>query len=336
LIYINTVVDFPHTLYYLFYYFKGIYIMSDIKARLAALTAAHTTKSSTPTNPNTDFKLFYPFWKMEVDQIATIRFLPDGTEDGENNLGFLVKKQFHELFINGKKKTVSCLEPHGEKCPICELSRKHYTAEGKTSKIGAQLYRKISYIGQCIVVESPIEHDQSQLVKLIDIGPKIYEQIQAGFRSGDMEASPDDFKQGYNFKIRKSMQKTAAGDFANYSTSSFSYKPVALSDEVIENVTLFNLKEHTGRKPDLAYVEALLVAFQTGGSVDMSNVNNDSANDSNDSASHTHTETVTEHKAEAKTEKVEVKEEKVEATGGSTADVLARMRQRSAALANKE
>lgn len=202
------------------------------------------------------WKLFYPFWKMPDDTVAVVRFLPDLDED--NSLGFLVENLTHQLVINGEKKTVPCLSMHGEDCPICQLSRKYYDEENET--MGKKYYKKKGYIGQVIVIDSPIEHDQNQLVKLIEFGPKIFKQIQAAFQSGDLEEAPFELKGGYNFRIKK----TKSGQYADYGTSSFAPKQSDLDNEIIAALTLYDLKEYRAKYMDRATLEAMLIADQTG------------------------------------------------------------------------
>lgn len=238
------------------------------KNKLEALKNAFDKKGSGGGGGDQSWKLFYPFWKMPDDSVAVVRFLPD--LDEENNLGFLVENLQHELVVNGQKKKVPCLSMHGEHCPICELSRKYY--DEKNDEMGKKYYRKKSYIGQVIVVESPIEHDQEQLVKLIEFGPAVFKQIQAAFQSGDLEEAPYELKGGYNFRIKK----TKSGQYASYTTSSFAPKQSDLEDEIIEQLNLFNLSNYRGKKMDVATVEALLVADQTGSAF------NESSNDDDD------------------------------------------------------
>lgn len=225
------------------------------KNKLEALKAAFD-KKTTATETDNSWKLFFPFWKMPDDSTAIVRFLPDLDED--NSFGFLVEKLTHKLVVNGQKKDVPCLEMFGEDCPVCALSRKHYAE--KNDELGKKYYRKKSYIGQVIVVESPIDHDTEQLVKLIDFGPAVFKQIQAAFQSGDLENPPYEFKGGYNFRIKK----TKNGQYASYSTSSFAPKLSDLDDDLIEQLNLFNLADFRGKKPDVAAVEAMLLADQTG------------------------------------------------------------------------
>ena len=225
------------------------------KRDLSSLISAFSQKAS-GGGGDQSWKLFYPFWKMPDDSIAQVRFLPDLDED--NPLGFLVENLQHELTINGEKKKVPCLSMYGEHCPVCDVSRKYY--DEKNEEMGKRYYRKKSYIGEVIVVESPIDHDQNQLVKLIEFGPKIFKQIQSAFQSGDLESAPFELKGGYNFRIKK----TKSGQFADYGTSSFAPKQSDLDDELIEAMTLFDLKDYRTKYVDRATLEAMLIADQTG------------------------------------------------------------------------
>lgn len=228
-------------------------------SKLDALRASFEKKASSNSNGDQTWKLFYPFWKIEDDATATVRFLPD--LDPDNPLQFLVENLQHELVVNGEKKKVPCLTMWGERCPICELSKKYYDEEN--DELGKKYYKKKSYIGQCIVIESPIEHDQSQLVKLVEFGPQIFKQIQAAFKSGDLEEAPQELKGGYNFRFRKT--KTGSGQ-NSYTTSNFSPKQSDIDDELIAKLNLMNLSDFRGKKPEVATVEALLLAERTGGS----------------------------------------------------------------------
>lgn len=214
-------------------------------------------KKASGNGGDASWKLFFPFWKAAVDTTSVVRFLPDA--DTDNPLGFLVEKHEHELIINGKKKKVPCLEQFGEPCPICELSRQYYSEENKP--MGLKYYRKKSYVGQVLVLETPLEHDQTQLVKLIEIGPKIFKRIQAAYKNDDFDgADPDDLKNGFNFRI----SKTKNGQYPSYDDSSFVRKSTPIADDIIEQLNLYKLSDYIGKKPARDYVEALLLAEQTG------------------------------------------------------------------------
>jgi hypothetical protein len=187
--------------------------------------------------------------------------------------------------------------------------------------MGKKYYRKKSYIGQVIVVESPFEHDQTQLVKLIEFGPAVFTQIQAAFQSGDLEEAPFELVGGYNFRIKK----TKSGQYASYATSSFAPKQTNLEDDVISQLKLFNLSDYRGKAYDVATVEAMLLADQTGKSF---------ADDKADEAPAPQTPAAT-PKAAAPAPKEEAASEapKEEAVPSKGASVLEQLRARAKAAA---
>ena len=245
--------------------------MSSAKDRLKALSEAFNTKNGGNNGGNNGspiWKKFYQFWKMPDNTTAQVRFLPDRDVDS-NPLKFLVENLTHELVVNGNKKKVPCLSMYGEACPICEHSQKLY-AEGNED-LGKKYYKKRSYLGQVLVVESPFEYkdekDQdTSIVKLIDFGPKIFKCIQSAFQSGDLEEAPYEFQGGYNFRIKK----TKAGQYSDYGTSSFAPKQTDLEEEVIDAVKaeLFSLSEYREKYVSRATLEAMLLADQTGQAMD--------------------------------------------------------------------
>jgi hypothetical protein len=238
---------------------KGFKMAKKSLADLASAFAAKTGEGG----GNQQWKLFFNFWKAPVDSVSIIRFLPDAADD--NPMGFLVENLAHELVINGKREKVPCLKMYGEDCPICTLSQKYYDEKSPehNEQLGKKYYRKKSYIGQVLVIETPIEHDAEQLVKLIEFGPKIFKQIQAAFQSGDLEEPPYELKGGYNFRIKKSK----SGEYADYGTSSFSPKQTDVADDVLESMVLYTLADYRTGKISREILEAMLLADQTGGSV---------------------------------------------------------------------
>lgn len=231
------------------------------KKSLADLASAFASKTTGGGGDQT-WKLFFNFWKAPVDSVSTVRFLPDADE--ENPMGFLVENLAHELTINGKREKVPCLKMYGEDCPICTLSQTYYDEKSPehNEQLGKKYYRKKSYIGQVLVIDTPIEHNQEELVKLIEFGPKIFKQIQASFSSGDLEEAPFELKGGYNFRIKKSK----SGEYADYGTSSFSPKQSDVADDIIESMVQYDLKDYRTGKVSREVLEAMLLADQTGGS----------------------------------------------------------------------
>jgi hypothetical protein len=225
---------------------------------LQALAAAFTKPTNTGSEGGASrFRKFYSFWKMEIGQTATIRFLPDANT--ENPLGFVTENVTHKLQINGENKTVPCLSMYGEACPVCALSQKFY-AEGNEQE-GKKYYKKREYLSSAIVIASPFVYDDPEdLVKVVSFGPKIFKLIQSAFTSGDLEEVPYDFNSGYDYRIRK----TQSGDYADYTTSSFAPKATALDPEVVEAIQLVNLSDFRTPKMDRAVVEQMLNSALTG------------------------------------------------------------------------
>lgn len=233
------------------------------KRSLADLAAAFEQKNTTG-NADQRWRKFFPFWKAPVDSTSVVRFLPDRDED--NAMGFLVENLTHELVVNGRRETVACLKMYGEDCPLCALSSKYYDEKDPEHNpaLGKKYYRKKGYIGQVLVLETPVEHNAEELVKLVEFGPQIFQQIQAAFKSGDLENPPYEIKGGYNFRLRK----TKTGDGQNsYITSNFSPKMTDVADDVIEVIELFDLKTMRTPKTPREQLEMMLIADQTGASV---------------------------------------------------------------------
>ena len=208
------------------------------------------------------WRLYYPFFKMDNDTTAIVRFIPDADD---TNPGFLVKNTYHEFTINGRKKRVPCLEAmYGKPCKACELSRKFYEEENKD--LGYKYYRTYEYVGAIVVVKSPFEfQDENGIkaysslelldkevekdgvmikgnpVRLISLskGGKIYDKIDHELTSEDTELSviPWDIDNGHDFKIKS----TANGKYSSYTLSEFSKKVTSIEDERLAEYVRNNL-----------------------------------------------------------------------------------------------
>lgn len=227
---------------------------------IAQLRQAFAKKSEGSGEGNTGFwDKFYPFYKMEMDQTAKWRFLPD--LDEENPLGFIVPNQYHELLINGKKKKIACLKMYGESCPCCEHSSKYYD-EGNLP-MGKAFWRKIDYIAQGVVLNSPFDYPvkpDENPVRLISVATKLYKTIEAKIVKGDMDEMPTDLLKGYDFNINKTKQ----GEYADYTTSDFARKSTALSEDLLSRIELYDLKAYRFAKIERDQMETMIEAFLTG------------------------------------------------------------------------
>lgn len=203
---------------------------------------------------------YYPFYKIPEDSQAAIRFLAD--KNADNPLAFLVEKVYHELTINGEKKTVPCLHSYGEACPICAVSKEYYDAGDKVN--GKKFYRKKSYVAQALVIEDPMTEGESAAgqVKLISIGYSLFNIIRDAFESNELDEAPYSYQGGTNFLIKR----TKKGDYSNYDLSKFARRSTDLTDEQVEYVEsqLIDLATLLPKKPELEKVETLLESALTG------------------------------------------------------------------------
>lgn len=228
-----------------------------MSSKFNALRERFSASSGTAQQNN-----YYPFYKMPEDAQARIRFLPDANED--NPMGFLVEKLTHQLKINGENKTVACLAPHDEECPICKVAKEYYDVEDKVN--GKLYYKKKSYLAQALIIEDPIvdgKHENCEgKVKLISIGYSLFKIIKDAFESGELDTEPYAFEGGTDFLIKKTKQ----GEFASYTLSKFARKSTDLDEEQIANAqkNSVDLSTLLPKKPDLSKVEALLEAALTG------------------------------------------------------------------------
>jgi hypothetical protein len=226
-----------------------------------ALKANWSKKSAGEGTSNTGFwDKFYPFYKMNFDETATFRFLPDA--DADNPLGFIVENIYHELTINGKKKKVACMRMYGESsCPCCEASKKYYDAGDE--KLGKQFWKKVDYVAQGVIVHSPFEYEvkaDENPVRLISIGKKLYTAIENAIVKGDLDVMPYDLESGYDFRINKTKQ----GDYADYSSSTFARKSTPVPASALEHLKLHDIKAYRFGKVEMEAMEAMVEAHLTG------------------------------------------------------------------------
>ena len=156
-----------------------------MKKSLADLQSAFSTpERSSGGRPNN----YYPFFLMNMDAQAVVRFLPDKNED--NPMGFLVEKVMHNLVINGDKRSTPCLSMYGEDCPICAVSQKFYKANDEAN--GKKYWKKRQHIGQVLVVEDPLDPDKETgetlegKVGFINLGYHLFGIINKSYENGDL------------------------------------------------------------------------------------------------------------------------------------------------------
>lgn len=225
------------------------------------------------SNNNPGSGNYYLFYKMNDNEQARIRFLPDKNE--ENRMGFLVEKVMHRLTINGEIKTVPCLSMYGESCPICAVSQQFYKREGDQSPNGKKYWKKKQHVGQVLVLEDPLPADpdtkenQEGKVLFVTIGFQLFNIIKSAIERGDLDEVPFAYNGGYDFIIAKTAQgKNDKGEkVSTYALgSNFARKATSLDPDTIamckENIV--DLSTLLPSHPGTEKIEAMLESALTG------------------------------------------------------------------------
>ena len=211
--------------------------LADIRAKLKE-QEARSTGSTRSGGDNA----IYPFWNLKESEQATVRFLPDG--DKENTFFWKERLMIKLPFAGIKGDTdsrpvqvqVPCMEMYGETCPILTEVRAWFK-DPKLEDMGRKYWKKRSYIFQGFVKEDPLGEEETPAnpIRRFIIGPQIFQIIKGALMDPDMEDLPTDSLNGVDFRIIK----TSKGGYADYSTSTWSRKSRALTDE--ENDAVNNL-----------------------------------------------------------------------------------------------
>jgi hypothetical protein len=236
--------------------------LADIRARLAA--QENKTGSKYPTSDGAIF----PHWKMDEGANCSLRFLSDGDS---NNSFFWIERQVIKLPFNGVKGDpnvrqltvqVPCVEMFGENCPVLAEVRPWYKDE-TLKEMANKYWKKRSYIFQGFVRQNPIGEDNTPAnpIRRFVISPQIFQTIKSSLMDPEIEELPTDVMRGLDFNIRK----TTKGQYADYSTSSWSRKESALTDveqAAIEANGLFNLADFLPKKPSESELRVIKEMFE--------------------------------------------------------------------------
>jgi hypothetical protein len=235
-----------------------------------------TSGSSTSGGDNA----IYPHWNMQEGKEAVVRFLPDGNQ---NNTFFWVERAMIKLpFAGIKGETdsrpvqvqVPCVEMYndGSVCPILSEVRGWFK-DKNLEEMGRKYWKKRSYIFQGFVVEDPIKEDSTpdNPIRRFIIGPQIYQIIRSALMDPELEELPTDYLRGVDFRIAK----TSKGGFADYSTSKWSRRERALTDQEksgLDQFGLFDLSSFLPKKPgdvELKVMKEMFEASVDGEAYDM-------------------------------------------------------------------
>tara|TARA_B100001057_G_C22841307_1_gene947205 strand:- start:552 stop:1589 length:1038 start_codon:yes stop_codon:yes gene_type:complete len=234
--------------------------LAEIRAKLAEQDNKQSKQS---TNDNA----IYPFWNIPEGTTATLRFLPDADQ---SNTFFWVERQMIKLPFAGIKGQeakptlvqVPCNEMWGEPCPVLAEVRPWFK-DPSLEDMGRKYWKKRSYIFQGFVVNSPLDEDTTpeNPIRRFVINPSIYNIIRSALMNPEMEDLPTDLTKGREFKLTK----TQKGGYADYSTSSWSFKERALSDSELSAMKehgLHNLSDYLPKKPSQDELNAISELFK--------------------------------------------------------------------------
>ncbi len=249
--------------------------LAEIRAKLQEAQ----NKSTGSTSSGGD-NAIYPHWNMQEGKEAVIRLLPDGNP---NNTFFWVERAMIKLPFAGIKGEadsrpvqvqVPCVEMYndGTVCPILSEVRGWFK-DKSLEEMGRKYWKKRSYIFQGFVVEDPIKEEKipENPIRRFIIGPQIYQIIRSALMDPELEELPTDFLRGVDFRIAK----TSKGGFADYSTSKWSRRERALTDQekaAIDAHGLFNLSDFLPKKPtdvELKVMKEMFEASVDGEAYDM-------------------------------------------------------------------
>ena len=210
----------------------------------------------------------YPHWNMAEGSEAVLRFLPDA--DPEATFFWKERLMIKLPFAGIKGQTdsrpvtvnVPCMEMYGETCPVLQEVRGWFKDPSLEDQ-GRKYWKKRSYIFQGFVADNPISEDTTpdNPIRRFIIGPQIFQIIKGALMDPEMEELPTDYVRGVDFRIKK----TSKGGYADYSTSQWSRRERALTDEekaAIETHGLHNLNDFLPKKPTDVEVKVIQEMFE--------------------------------------------------------------------------
>jgi hypothetical protein len=239
--------------------------LAEIRAKLAE-QQNRSTGNSTGGGDNA----IYPHWNMQEGKEAVVRFLPDGNAD---NTFFWVERAMIKLPFAGIKGEsdnrnvivqVPCVEMYndGTACPILSEVRPWFK-DKSLEDMGRKYWKKRSYIFQGFVNEDPIGEDKTpeNPIRRFIIGPQIFQIIKGALMDPELEELPTDYLKGVDFRIKK----TSKGGYADYSTSQWSRRERALTEEenaAVQAHGLFNLNDFLPKKPGEVELQVMKEMFE--------------------------------------------------------------------------
>ena len=210
----------------------------------------------------------YAHWNIAEGTNARIRFLPDGNT--KNDFFWAERLMINLTFAGVKGQPdskpvtvqVPCVEMYGEACPVLAEVRTWFK-DPSLEEMGRKYWKKKSYLFQGFVRENPLADDQTPAnpIRRFIISPQIFNLVKAALMDPELENLPTDYQGGLDFTI----SKTSKGGYADYSTSKWSRKESALTQDeaaAIDAHGLYNLSEFLPKKPSDVELKVIKEMFE--------------------------------------------------------------------------
>ena len=236
--------------------------LAEIRAKLLA----QENKAETNSNQSRGSDALYPFWNMDNDSTATIRFLPDSDPD---NVFFWRERQVIKMpfagVLGGEQKPIQvqvpCIEMWGDTCPVHAEIRPWFK-DPSMEDLARKYWKKRSYIFQGFVVQDPMnEATPENPIRRFVIGPQIFKLLKSALMDPDMENLPTDYDAGTDFRLTK----TQKGQYADYSTSNWARKERSLNEDersAIEAHGLSDLNDFMPKRPTQDETNVIMEMFE--------------------------------------------------------------------------
>jgi hypothetical protein len=245
--------------------------LQEIRAKLQA-SSQQNTGSGGGDNA------IFAHWNIAEGQTATVRFLPD---QDPNNTFFWIERAMIKLPFAGVKGDtnskpvivqVPCMEMWGEPCPVLQEVRPWFK-DKSLEEMGRKYWKKKSYLFQGLVVDSKLQEDKvpENPIRRFIMSSQIFNIVKNALMDSEIEELPTDYVRGLDFKIAK----TSKGGYADYTTSNWSRRERALSEQelaAIKQYGLFDLKSFLPKKPtevELKVIKEMFEASVDGDAFDM-------------------------------------------------------------------
>ena len=226
--------------------------LAEIRAKLQAQETGGTRSQAGGDNA------IFAFWNIPENSTSVLRFLPDGDS---SNTYFWRERQMIRLGFSGIKGdpnsravtvNVPCNEMWGPtgSCPVLAEVRPWFK-DPKLEDMGRKYWKKRSYVFQGFVAESSLQEDSTpeNPIRRFIINPSIFNIIKGALMDSDFSELPTDTEQGTDFRLTK----TTKGQYADYSTSSWSRKERSLDSNersAIDQYGLFTLNDYLPKQPN--------------------------------------------------------------------------------------